>query len=215
MGIFVQIYQDRLDYWYPAIRFRKDDSTISAIRQKEQGDWKNLSAEDKKTCEFSRTFLFFIVLVNYVSNHFLRVVICVSFYSFSVPLCLPSNSLRVRSSYWILEGCRRNRLLGPFHGYFVHHSLEKDWYVQLLSLLVIISLCSVYPELPPTFQDEYKQAQVERMLVLEKVCQIFNNKFNCIFVRVNSWDLLNTTITITTSGSKCFRLELVSCCWIK
>lgn len=28
---------------------------------------------------------------------------------------------------------------------------------------------SAYPALPPTFQDEYKEAQVDRMLVLEKV----------------------------------------------
>lgn len=28
---------------------------------------------------------------------------------------------------------------------------------------------SVFPEIPPTFQNEYKEAQVKRALVLEKV----------------------------------------------
>ena len=47
---FLQTYQDRLDYWYPAIRFRKEDDAIRPVRAKEQGDWKNLSVEEKKMC---------------------------------------------------------------------------------------------------------------------------------------------------------------------
>lgn len=39
---------DRLDYWYPAIRFRKDDNIILAIREKEKGNWNNLTLEEKK-----------------------------------------------------------------------------------------------------------------------------------------------------------------------
>lgn len=39
---------DRLDYWYPAIRFRKDDNVILSVREKEKGDWKNLTVEEKK-----------------------------------------------------------------------------------------------------------------------------------------------------------------------
>lgn len=45
----LQAYQDRLDYWYPAIRFRKEDDISKALRIKEKSDWKTLSAEDKKT----------------------------------------------------------------------------------------------------------------------------------------------------------------------
>ncbi|KAI6182825.1 Cytochrome c oxidase subunit 4 [Aphelenchoides bicaudatus] len=41
-------YTDRLDYWYPAIRYRKEDDVIKPIRTKEQGDWKNLSIDEKK-----------------------------------------------------------------------------------------------------------------------------------------------------------------------
>jgi len=41
-------YADRYDFWYPGIRFRKEDDVIKAVRVKEKGDWKNLSIEDKK-----------------------------------------------------------------------------------------------------------------------------------------------------------------------
>lgn len=37
-----------MDYWYPAIRFREDDDVIRPIREKEKGDWKNLTIEEKK-----------------------------------------------------------------------------------------------------------------------------------------------------------------------
>jgi len=41
-------YADRFDYPFPAIRFRKMDAEFKALRQKEKGDWKNLSLEEKK-----------------------------------------------------------------------------------------------------------------------------------------------------------------------
>lgn len=41
-------YFDCLMFPYPAIRFREWDSAYEALRQKEKGDWKNLSMEDKK-----------------------------------------------------------------------------------------------------------------------------------------------------------------------
>ena len=53
----LQTYQDRIDYWYPAIRFRKEDDVSRPLREKEKGDWKNLSLEDKKT----RSFFFFVL----------------------------------------------------------------------------------------------------------------------------------------------------------
>ncbi|KAL3121058.1 hypothetical protein niasHT_005318 [Heterodera trifolii] len=43
-----EFYQDRLDRWYPSIRFRKNDEVITPIRHKELGDWKKLSIEEKK-----------------------------------------------------------------------------------------------------------------------------------------------------------------------
>jgi len=41
-------YADRLDYPFPAIRFRKLDAEFKALREKEKGDWKKLSIEEKK-----------------------------------------------------------------------------------------------------------------------------------------------------------------------
>lgn len=43
-----EYYEDRADYWYPAIRFRRNDEIITPIREKELGDWKQLSLDEKK-----------------------------------------------------------------------------------------------------------------------------------------------------------------------
>jgi len=43
-----ELYSDRIDFWYPAIRFRNEDDTIKAIRKKELGSWKSLSKDEKK-----------------------------------------------------------------------------------------------------------------------------------------------------------------------
>lgn len=42
-------YIDKEDYPAPAIRFQENNSDILALRTKEQGDWKNLSLDEKKT----------------------------------------------------------------------------------------------------------------------------------------------------------------------
>jgi len=42
------MYSDRLDMPFPAIRFRKMNAEYKALREKEKGDWKNLSLEEKK-----------------------------------------------------------------------------------------------------------------------------------------------------------------------
>ena len=41
-------YADRYDYPFPAIRFRKPDAEFKALREKEKGDWKKLTLEEKK-----------------------------------------------------------------------------------------------------------------------------------------------------------------------
>lgn len=46
--LFCQHYSDRYDYPYPAIRFHRDEGNILALREKEKGDWKKLSLEEKK-----------------------------------------------------------------------------------------------------------------------------------------------------------------------
>jgi len=52
-------YFDRMDYPYPAIRFREITGDLIALKEKEKGDWKKLSLEEKKKlyrASFCRTF---------------------------------------------------------------------------------------------------------------------------------------------------------------
>ncbi|XP_022655493.1 cytochrome c oxidase subunit 4 isoform 1, mitochondrial-like isoform X1 [Varroa destructor] len=42
------MYVDRADFPYPASRWGEPDAKIDALREKEKGDWKNLSIEEKK-----------------------------------------------------------------------------------------------------------------------------------------------------------------------
>jgi cytochrome c oxidase subunit 4 len=53
------IYYDRVDYPMPAIRFREDSKEIKVLREKEKGDWKKLSLEERKALyrtSFCQTF---------------------------------------------------------------------------------------------------------------------------------------------------------------
>ena len=52
-------YADRLDFPLPAIRFKPTTPDIQVLREKEKGDWKKLSLEEKKTlyrASFCQTF---------------------------------------------------------------------------------------------------------------------------------------------------------------
>jgi cytochrome c oxidase subunit 4 len=52
-------YLDRADYPLPAIRWKEPTADILALREKEKGDWKNLSIEEKKAlyrASFRQTF---------------------------------------------------------------------------------------------------------------------------------------------------------------
>ncbi|XP_039961473.1 cytochrome c oxidase subunit 4 isoform 1, mitochondrial-like [Bactrocera tryoni] len=52
-------YHDRLDYPMPAVRFREPDPEICALREKETGDWRKLSIDEKKQLyrySFRKTF---------------------------------------------------------------------------------------------------------------------------------------------------------------
>ncbi|XP_046740044.1 cytochrome c oxidase subunit 4 isoform 1, mitochondrial-like [Diprion similis] len=52
-------YIDRVDYPMPAIRFREPTADIQALREKERGDWKKLSIDEKKAlyrASFCQTF---------------------------------------------------------------------------------------------------------------------------------------------------------------
>ncbi|KJH49923.1 cytochrome c oxidase subunit IV [Dictyocaulus viviparus] len=112
-------YVDRLDYWYPSIRFRKDDDTIRPIRKKELGDWKNLSLEDKK------------LLYRYSFKQTLA--------EFEAP-----------SGYWkVVLACVLS-------------------VISLATLYATFISVYVFPEIPGTFQDEYKEAELKKTLVLRK-----------------------------------------------
>lgn len=56
-------YFDLVMFPCPSIRWEADTPEIAALRQKEKGDWKQLSVEEKKKCVYSlyKTCCFFIV----------------------------------------------------------------------------------------------------------------------------------------------------------
>ncbi|XP_049880226.1 cytochrome c oxidase subunit 4 isoform 1, mitochondrial-like [Pectinophora gossypiella] len=52
-------YVDRTDFPMPAVRFQPDTPDIKVLRQKEKGDWKKLTLEEKKAlyrASFCQTF---------------------------------------------------------------------------------------------------------------------------------------------------------------
>lgn len=52
-------YIDRFDYPMPAIRFKENTPDIMVLREKEKGDWKKLSVDEKKAlyrASFCQTF---------------------------------------------------------------------------------------------------------------------------------------------------------------
>ena len=44
-------YQDMEDAPFPAVRFGKNTPEIMALKEKEKGDWHNLTLDEKKTCK--------------------------------------------------------------------------------------------------------------------------------------------------------------------
>ncbi|XP_071449058.1 cytochrome c oxidase subunit 4 isoform 1, mitochondrial-like [Hetaerina americana] len=52
-------YADRVDFPLPAIRFKENTPDIQALKEKEKGDWKKLTIEEKKAlyrASFCQTF---------------------------------------------------------------------------------------------------------------------------------------------------------------
>lgn len=47
-------YCDRMDFPCPAIRFKEIKGDLAKLRDKEKGDWKSLTKEEKKTCKCGR-----------------------------------------------------------------------------------------------------------------------------------------------------------------
>lgn len=129
-------YFDRIDYWYPAIRYRKEDDVITPIRAKEQSDWKNLSVDEKK------------LLYRYSYRQTLA--------EFEAP-----------TGYWkaVLALCFFIASCATLYATFLNH-FGKLFIIY--ACIVIILKILVYPPLPPTFQNEWKETEMERLLVLNK-----------------------------------------------
>jgi cytochrome c oxidase subunit 4 len=61
-------YTDRLDHWYPCVRFQESNPKYLTLHEKEQGDWKNLTVEDRKYLyrhSFRQTYSEFMVPMGY------------------------------------------------------------------------------------------------------------------------------------------------------
>lgn len=43
---------DRPEFPLPAVRFGENTKEVLALREKEKGDWKNLSLDEKKKCNY-------------------------------------------------------------------------------------------------------------------------------------------------------------------
>ena len=43
-------YEDKCEYPAPAVRFKENTADVVALREKEKGDWKALSIDEKKAC---------------------------------------------------------------------------------------------------------------------------------------------------------------------
>ncbi|XP_076646400.1 cytochrome c oxidase subunit 4 isoform 1, mitochondrial [Halictus rubicundus] len=111
-------YMDRIDYPLPAIRFKANTPDIMALREKEKGDWKKLSIEEKKAL-YRASFCQTIVEM---------------------------------------------------------HAPTGEWKGELGISLILVALTFwmfyflktfAYPELPETFDEEHRLAQLERMRLLE------------------------------------------------
>lgn len=50
------MYGDRLDYPYPSIRFREIKGDLIQLKEKEKGDWKNLTKEEIKTRKYRYSY---------------------------------------------------------------------------------------------------------------------------------------------------------------
>ncbi|XP_075166705.1 cytochrome c oxidase subunit 4 isoform 1, mitochondrial-like [Haematobia irritans] len=110
-------YCDLAEYPMPAIRFREPDATICALREKEKGDWKQLSKEDIKTLY--------------------RYSFCQTFAEFKAPT--GEWKMHLGIGLWACA-------VGILFSAFVSHS---------------------YGEVPETFKEDRRQAQLKRIIALE------------------------------------------------
>ncbi|XP_059618473.1 cytochrome c oxidase subunit 4 isoform 1, mitochondrial [Phlebotomus argentipes] len=112
------VYYDCVEYPMPAIRWQEPTPQLLALREKEKGDWKKLSIDEKKALY--------------------RASFCQTFAEFKHP-----------TGEW--KGC-------------------IGWTLVFTSIAIVFSLwmnAYVYDELPESFSEESRKAQLKRMLDLE------------------------------------------------
>lgn len=108
-------YMDRPEYPAPAIRFKENTADVMALREKEKGDWKNLSLEDKKAL-------------------------------YRASFCQTYAEMKASTGEWkaILAGV----LLG----------------FSATAWLMVFMKTQVYPPLPSTITEEWKEKNLEMMV---------------------------------------------------
>lgn len=110
-------YQDRIDFPMPAIRFKESTPDIVALREKEKGDWRKLTLEEKKALY--------------------RASFCMTFSEISAP-----------TGEW-------KSILGI-----------ACLFISLGLWIVLLEKFFVYKDLPSSFSEESKKAQLKRMIDL-------------------------------------------------
>ncbi|XP_017965887.1 cytochrome c oxidase subunit 4 isoform 1, mitochondrial [Drosophila navojoa] len=111
-------YIDCSDFPFPAIRYREVTPEICAMREKELGDWKKLSLEEKKSL-YRHSF-------------------CQTYAEFQY--FMPEWKLAIGITLWAIS------------------------FALLISL---VSNVAIYDELPITYDDEHRQAQLRRIIQLQ------------------------------------------------
>jgi cytochrome c oxidase subunit 4 len=110
-------YADREEFPCPAVRFKENTPDVLALREKEKGDWKNLTLEEKKEL-------------------------------YRASFCQTYSEMKAPTGEWkaIVAGI----LMG----------------LSLTGWLMIFSKQYVYPPLPSTITEEWKEATLDRMVKL-------------------------------------------------
>ncbi|XP_069676559.1 cytochrome c oxidase subunit 4 isoform 1, mitochondrial-like [Periplaneta americana] len=108
-------YQDRPDFPMPAIRFKENTPDIVALREKEKGDWRKLSLEEKKALY--------------------RASFCQTFSEMTAP-----------TGEW-------KSIIGL-----------ACVFISIGIWLVVLEKLFVYKDLPQSFSEENKKAQLERII---------------------------------------------------
>lgn len=110
-------YADREDFPCPAVRFKENSPEILALRQKEAGDWKNLTMDEKKAL-------------------------------YRASFCQTYAEMKAPSGEW------KSVIAGTLFALSL-----TGWFMIWLKVYV-------YPPMPHTITDEWKEATLEKMVTM-------------------------------------------------